>query len=166
MRSDVGRDLHRRVLGSMALMSFIEFAKLAPVWKPCNQPTYYFRDLFRDYQRPRLSLRTWHLHEPVHRLLSTSVLAVLGEGCQARPELNSSGLFFDLSFTQQRISALLPGQKRTRCRQRSRHKPSHSSRRARKTHTSRWRSFTKRQAVTGKGRRFFRSHGSTGSLTK
>jgi len=88
------------MLGTTALMSFIEFAKLTRSGKPRNQPPYYFRDLFRDYQRPRLSLRTWHLRELAPRVLSTSVLAVLGEGCQARPELNSSGLFFfDLSFT-------------------------------------------------------------------
>jgi hypothetical protein len=38
-----------------------------------------------------------NLHSTYYPL---SVLAVLGEGCQARPELNSSGLFFDLLFTQ------------------------------------------------------------------
>jgi hypothetical protein len=65
---------------AMDLMSFIEFAKLAPVSKPCNQPTYYFRDPFRDYQRPRLSLRTWHLHKPVPRLLSTLCLGRSGGG--------------------------------------------------------------------------------------
>ena len=40
------------MFGTTALMSRIEFAKLTRSGKPCNQPPYYFRDLFRDYQRP------------------------------------------------------------------------------------------------------------------
>jgi hypothetical protein len=89
------------VSGSTALTSFVGFAKLAQSGRHVTSRRITSETYF-GLPATTLPLRKWNLHKPVPRLLSTSVLAVLGEGCQARPELNSSGLFFDLLFTKKK----------------------------------------------------------------